>query len=883
MNTDDRPNPEQLLEAIKLEESRLERGSLKIFIGMSAGVGKTFAMLAEARQLKSEGVDVVVGIVATHGRKETAVLLEGLKVIAPKSIEYKGKYFDELNLDEILKIHPQIVLVDELAHSNIPSSRHPKRWQDIIELLDNGIDVYTTLNIQHIESLKDIIEGIVRIPIRETVPDQIVDMAAYIQLVDLTTDELLQRLKEGKVYLGGQSEIAARNFFQKDRLTALREMALRYAAEKVDHDLHVMVGSEDRVSEWKPRERLLVSISPSPSSQKLIRTGRRLASRLDAPWIVLHVQNGRILNESESAMLAKNLAMARDLGAEVLTTDDPDVAAGIQRVAHQKGVTQIIIGRSPKPSFFNFFSRHTLLDKLAEECSDIDVHVIRQEIPSIDYRKRIAAFFSMKQAYSYVFAFIYVWVLTGLSALAISYINYRVVGFVFLIGIMLLSIFIRSGPIIFASILFVLNLNYFFIPPEWSFSIFSNEDNILLVLYFITAVTTGFLVDRARVRKEMLTKREESTEVLYDIVREIASAPSLEDLLQSVKERLGVLINGYFEILIKQVDNGIIFDKPMELISDEKEKNAAIWVFNNGREAGWSTTTLPANKNLYIPLKGHQEVVGVLVYRPKADYSLTTEEKNFLYTVGKQLSNYLERSFADEKIRQHQYLTQIEKIYQTVLGSLSHGLQSPLITIKEAVKALKVAPEVTEKKIVDRQVHRIENSSEGLLRVFDNVFIMAKLNTGLVSIYKQLHNVEDLLDVSYEKAQNMLGKRKLIIKKDGEFPLVPCDAGLIEILLNNLILNAISYSPLDSTIEIEAKEIDGKVMISVSDEGPGIPDDMLDAVFDKFYRVPGNASPGLGLGLAIAQRIAKIHQGHLIAQNCPSGGAKFSLFLPAET
>lgn len=877
MNGDDRPNPEELLKAVQHEDTGNSKGRLKIFLGMAAGVGKTYSMLMEARQLAQDNVDVVVGLVDTHGRKDTAGLMTGLKVVPLKKVEYKGIQFEEMDLEAIIKMRPKVVLVDELAHSNLPGSRHPKRWQDVVELLENGIDVYTTLNVQHIESLKDIIEVITEIPIKETVPDMVIDMATYIQIVDITTDELLQRLKEGKVYFGGQSKIAAEHFFQKDRLTALREMVLRYAAEKVDHDLHGMVSMVGRGAGWNPRDKLLVAINHEPQSQRLLRVARRLAFNLDAPWIVMHVRDGRILSESENAMLSKNLAIARDLGAEVIVIESPDVGEAIQRMARQKGVTQIVIGRSKRRSLFGLSRRHTLLDRLARECGDLDVHAIRYEretsnVVPIGWSTK----FSFSNVYSYFLVFLWVCILAGINGLALPYIGYKVVGFIFLLGLLCLSLFFRKGPIFFASILYAIIWAYYFVP----FDVSTNEDTALLVLYLLTAIVTGVLTDRARARKEMSEKREVRIQALYDIVKHIATAPSTQDIIQSVTEKLGTLLNGSFEILIKTIDNGLDFEKPSLLVSDEKEKGTAVWVFDKGHEAGWSTNTLPSSPNLYIPLKSYSEVVGVLIYRPKMDKQLNTEEVQFLYTVSQQFANYLERTFVEEKTRQKELREQVEKIYQSVLKSITVELQSPLNTIQEAIQALRYEQDFIENSKASSEVHRIENSSEGLTHLFDNVSAMGRLSRGVMPLHIELHNIRDIIDVCYERIKNYLEERQVSINAEENMRFVPCDSSLIAILIHNLLLNAVTYSPVKSVILVDVREQGDSVLISVADEGSGIPEDMIDAVFEKFYRLPGTKSPGIGLGLAVAKEIAEIHHGVLKVANRPTRGAIFTLILP---
>lgn len=878
-----RPSPETLLEAIKGEDKRNRRkGYLKLFLGMAAGVGKTYAMLEEAQILHREGVDLVVGIVDTHARPETAQLLDGLEIIPAKKIIYRDHEFEELDLKEVLKRHPQLVLIDELAHTNVPGSLHEKRWQDVLEILDNGINVFTTLNVQHIESLKDVVESIASVTVRETVPDSMIATATFIQLVDLTPDELLQRLREGKVYLGDQSQLASKHFFQKDRLTALREIVLRYTAEQVDHDLHGMVPTTEQTFGWKPREHLLVAVDHSPESQKLIRSTRRFAFNLDAPWVAVHVYDGRILDESESNVLNSNLSLARDLGAEVITTNDPDIAEGIQRIARQKGVTQIVLGKSPERPFLSLFRPPSLLRRLTKEWSDVDIHLIRQEPFTSSSKWRYRTMFMQIPIYSYLMVTLFVCALALFGYLIDPFTGYHVIGMLFLFGILLMSLFFKLGPILFGSILSAIIWIYLYIPSN-NVIIGANEDTILLILFFLTAIVTGTLVNRAKEHKELLAKREESTQAQYDIVRYIASARSKNEIFSLVQERLGKELNGIIEIFIKRIDNGIVFTEATKLKLDDKEQSVALWSFENGKEAGWSTTTLPSAKNLYIPLNGPKEIVGVLAFHPNENRVLSFEDINFLHTVAHQLSNYLERTFTEERTRRIDYLNQIEKIYQTVLKSISTELQSPLSSIQEAIQvavsSLSVEP---EKKEVAREIHKIENSSEKLLTLLDNVSLMAKLGSAVIPLNKSKHNVSQLINNCVEKFKTILGERRFNVKIDQNLPLVDFDLNLMELLLHNIITNAIENSPSDSIIEIEAKRVGSRLLISISDQGKGIPNDLLNTVFEKFYRLPGTTTPGIGLGLSIAKRIAEIHHGNLKAENRPGGGSVFTLTLPIE-
>lgn len=878
MSEEDRPNPEDLLESIKREESKRTKGKLKIFLGMAAGVGKTYAMLEAAQKLQKERVNLVVGTINTHGREDTAKLLEGLQIVPEKWIKYKDTVFEELDLDAILKSKPQLVLVDELAHSNVPGSRHPKRWQDVVELLDHGIDVYTTLNVQHIESLKDLIERITGITIRETVPDLVVDTATSIELMDISPDDLLRRLGEGKVYLGDQSVIAARNFFQEDKLTALREIVLRYTAEKVEHDLQGMVSTIERPDGWKLRERLLVAVSHSPHSQKLIRITRRLAFNLDAPWIAVHVDTGKSLNKEDAETLAKNIALARDLGAEVITTNGPDIAQAIQRIARQKSVTQIIIGRTPHRWFLDLFQSNTLMDHLARECSDIDLHVIRQTLFSKSYGRKWKWPRLSDPISSYFIVTCCVVLLSVFSWFFLSVFSYKVVGFVFLLGILFLSLFFKKGPIFFASILYGLIWIVFFL-PEQEFGNTPNEDIILLVLYLLTAIVTGVLTDRAKMHKQMLEKREKSLEILYNIVGEIAGASSLKDVLISVKGGLKTALGGHVEIMVKDIDDGLVYDESIPLAKNEKEKAASSWVFQNGKEAGWSTSTLPLAQNLYIPLKGLKETVGVLAYQPKTDKELSIEEKNFLYTVAHQLANYIERYFSEERSRKYEQHKQIEKTYESILNLISNLFEGPLMNIQDAVKDLKKIEFPNQTFEVVKPVERIYVSSESLARILENICAMVNLNAGLTPVNRTMHDLKELINFCVERVKKTLLPYNWTLILDENLPQILFDYELIELLFYNLAFHVVEFAPPESTVEIQAKSIGDYVVMSISGEGQSIPPDMVDVVFEKFYREPGT-SKGLGLGLAIAKTIAEVHNGTLKIKSRPKGGMSFSLYLP---
>ncbi len=609
---------------------------------MSAGVGKTYAMLEEAQQRLREGMNVVIGTINTHGRVETAKLTEGLKTIPLKWVTYKDAVFEELDIDEILKLKPALVLIDELAHTNVPGSRHPKRWQDVVEILDAGIDVYTTLNVQHVESLKDVVERIAGIQIRETVPDIILERATQIELVDIPPSVLLQRLKEGKVYLGEQSLLAAQNFFKVDRLTALREIALRFTAEKVDHDLH---GMQSRG--WKTRERLLVAIGPSPYSQHLIRAARRLAYELDAPWIAVHVNTGMALSDEDQTMLAKNLDLARDLGAEVMTTFDVDIVAALHKISLQKKVSQILIGRPTTHPLWDLF-RENIVDRLMKESTHVDIIVVRQEgLPTMLSQMTRLSYPLIGSPIAYGMIFAIGMVMTFLGYLLSPVIGYQAVGFSFLFAILLLSLFVGRGPIILGSVLSAFSWYVFFVPAKTS----NAEDLAILILYLLTGIIVGGLTSRIKEKELLLSRAEEKSGALYEIEKEIANANSYDQMRQGVVLRLQTLFPGEFDILTEKDDGHLIERGRLPILHDDKERAVAAWSFEHQKVAGWSTDTLPSAACIYFPIVGSKGCLGVLAYHPKNQRPLTIMEEEFIRTVIQQISAFLQKSEAAEKAK----------------------------------------------------------------------------------------------------------------------------------------------------------------------------------------------------------------------------------------
>lgn len=877
-----RPNPDELLNIVNAEAAKAT-AQLRIFFGMSAGVGKTYAMLEAAHEAKEDGVDVVIGVAETHGRRETAELLEGIEVIPKKKINYRGTLLEEMDLEAILRRKPKLVVVDELAHTNAPNSIHPKRYQDVLQLLEAGIDVYTAVNVQHIESRKESVEKITGIAIRETVPDSIIERANHIELIDITPMGLLKRLKEGKVYIEERAERAAQNFFKEAPLSALREIALRLTAEKVDYDLQDYSKLHGSEGPWNTNERLMVAVSHSPYSERLIRATRRYAFNLEAPWMAIHVDTGAALSNTDQAQLSKNLGLARELGAEVVTVPDIDVTEALQRVAKQRNVTQMIIGRPTQRFLRDHLEGGTVLDRLVRQSGEFDVHVIRQEALEKGPRRWIPQFSNLSAWIQYWYVF---WIMVGVTVLAnvtSGFLGFRSIGFIYLLVILGLSLGFSLGPVLFSAALSSLLWNFFFIPPKYTFAISSSEDILLCLSYFVVAVTTGYLTYRIRKHERIFQEREERTQFLYQVTKDIAAGGGKEVYLSKVAEQLANILKGNCGFILKnaeKLDFNIISSEYMQL--SEKEQAVALWAFENEKAAGWSTDNLPSSRNFYLPMKTSDGPVGLIVFRPKKIKRLGIDHENLLFTVGNQVAIALERESLEEKSKTTDRLRESEKLHQALMNSVSHELRTPLTTIIGSASTL------SEEKIQENPVMRKELSEElvrashRLNRVIENLLDMTRLNSGMLTLKKDWYDIRELLRITVKRLGNDLAGHAVDFNF-GDVPLVKIDYRLLEQVFSNLILNAVSYTPENSPIHISVHEETGRLVIRVRDEGKGLPPEALHRVFEKFYRVPGTKAGGTGLGLFIAKSLIEAHQGTIVAQNSSSGGAEFVIQLPIES
>lgn len=876
MDNNRRPDPDRILAQLKREETIKNRGALRIFFGMCPGVGKTYAMLRAAQEQHKLGKNIVVGIVETHGRSETERMLTGLQSVPLKNFLHRKTLIKEMDIDSILRIRPDIVLVDELAHTNAPGSRHYKRYQDVIELIESGISVFTTLNVQHIESRADIVQQITGIQVRETVPDSIWEIADQIELIDISPQELLKRLKEGKVYLGERAARAEENFFKEAYLVALREIALRFTAEKVDHDLRGHISVKQLTTPWNTNERLMVAVGHSPSSAKLIRAARRMAFSLEAPWIAIHIDNEVRLSTFDQETLFRNISLARELGAEIVTLRANNVIATLNEIALEKNVTQIIIGRPEKGKV------HTLLEELINQMTNVDVHIIRQEEDTQEWRskrKKTILPFSGNGPVPYSNVFYFLSALTFLSFVLNPYIGYKAVGFLYLMGVIIVGFSSTLGPILFASIGGAILWNYFFIPPSMTFLIGNSEDIMMCVSFILVGSLSGYLARKSKKRELVLSQRDRETRAMLKLLEGYSQALTIKEICELTDVTCQQMFNSQVKILLTTEDGNLSRKSTTSGHVSEKEYALAIWSFENKRIAGWATNTLADSKCRSVPLVVTGKVIGVLLFYPTMK-NLSPSEEALLNNIIIQLGNALEHISLQKQNQNVRLLEESEKLHQTLLNSVSHEMRIPLTSIIGTVNALQDTKILNDQEKVKLLSLELLDSSERLNRVIENLLDMTRLNSGFLSLNEEWTEVLDIVQttINHIKHEN----HKLLIEELSENLFLLCDWKLVEHALTNLLLNAIAYSPAGSTIKVQIEqEEERRVFIRIIDEGNGIPEDKIQTIFDKFYRLPGSPTGGVGLGLSIVKGIMNAHGGLVYAGNRRDRpGAVFTLEFP---
>lgn len=882
----DRPDPDALLAAIQKEEALAERGKLKIFLGMAAGVGKTYTMLESAQQQRAGGVDVVIGYVELHGRAETEALIDGLPVVPRTRFEHENRVIEEMNLDGVLARKPTLALVDELAHTNAPGSRHPKRYQDVLELLDAGIDVYTTVNVQHFESRADAVRQITGITVTETVPDSLLDSAFEIELIDLSPEELRKRLAEGKVYTPERAELAAHNFFREGNLTALREMALRLTAEQVDHDLQDYRTLKQITTTWKSLERLMVGVSPSPLSERLVRWTRRMSHSLEAPWLAVYVESSRVLSPADQAQLAHNIDLVKTLGGELITTSDVDVISALMRIARQRNVTQIVVGKPLRSAFQEFLSGGSLVNRLVRASGEIDIYVVtgdESDVKTVRPPIPVPVFHSELKQYIIAIGVIVSVLLIGL--LIVPLFGYQSVALLLLTAVLLIGLFVGRGPVLIAATLSALLWDFLFIPPIFTFSISKVEDGLIFILYFFTAIITGTLTARARDQEKLVRLREERTMALYEFTRGIANALTLDEIVSQAVHAIQRSFGAELVIVLQGAD-GTLRSHPHSASTftlDEKEWGVADWSFHNAKPAGLFTDTLPSASAQYLPLIIPGGVVGVVGIRPRQSERLSLDQDALLETLVSQTALAIQRAILDKSAERTAVLEESERLYTTLLNSISHELRTPIATIMGATSVLLDQKSVPSDQSRQELGSDIQDATQRLNRLVDNLLDMTRLDSGRLALSLEWSDVNDLIHASVKRVEASLSKHDLIVEVPPNLPLIRIDFVLLEQALVNLLHNAAMYTPPGTRVRVNAQVDGDELLIIVADRGPGLPVEDTQRVFEKFYRAPGAATGGTGLGLSIVRGLVEAHGGTITAENRPTrGGARFIIRLPLE-
>ena len=887
---DHRPLPEALLEAARREEGRV--GKLRIFVGAAPGVGKTYEMLQQAHARGKDGYDIVVGVVETHGRKETEALLEGLQVIPRRRLEYREQSLEEMDLDAIIERRPQIVLVDELAHTNAPGSRHPKRYLDVEELLQHGIDVYSTVNIQHIESLNDVVAQITHVRVRETVPDSVFDRADAVELVDLTPEDLIQRLKEGKVYVPKQAERALTNFFSPANLTALRELALRRTADRVDEQLFTEMQARAIQGPWAAGERILVCISEDPRAAGLIRYAKRLADRLHGPWTALYVETRRSLQLSEEQRdrIADTLRLAQALSGDPVTIPGGSrgVADDVVAYAHANNITQIIIGKSTRTRWFEIVHGSVVHD-LVRQSGNISVHVIAgdavagEPIPKkVVKPAKTRATFDLR---STVFSLLIVGGAVVVGELLWPWIGNENIALVFLTAIVIIAVSFGLWPSLAASIVSALCYNFFFTDPYYTLAISDPKDVIAVVFFTFVAIIVSNVAARARIQAVAAMDRARVTESLYSFSRKLAGVATLDDVLWATAYQTALMLKVRVVLLLPERGDIVVkAGYPPEDILDEADIAAAKWAWQNNRVAGRGSDTLPGAKRLFLPMRTGRGAIGIVgIDSDKPGPLLTPDERRLLDALIDQSALAIERVHLVEDMDSVKRTVETERLRSALLTSISHDLKTPLAAVLGAAGALRdLSSKLTDAEKADL-LATIVDESERLNRFIANLLDMTKLESGAIVPNAALHDLSEIVGSALRRANKITARRRVELDLAAGLPMLNLDAVLFEQVLFNLLDNAAKYSPEDTTIRIRSFRDADTVTVQVLNEGSGIPPAELERIFDKFYRVEkgDRVRAGTGLGLAISRGFIEALQGTITAANrADYNGAVFTIRLP---
>ncbi len=887
LNRDGRPSPEALLEAV----GQPGRGRLKLFLGAAPGVGKTFEMLTSARARLREGVDVVIGVVETHGRAETEALLRGLPVIPRRQVTYMGHTLAEMDLDAILARRPALVLVDELAHTNAPGSRHAKRYMDVEELLEAGIDVYTTLNIQHVESLTDVVAQITHVRVRETVPDNIIDRADEIELIDLTPEDLIQRLKDGKVYVPQQAARAITHYFRPGNLAALRELALRRTAQRVDAQMVNYMQSHAIPGPWAAGERVLVCIDDNLAASAVVRHARRFADRMRVPWTALHVETARLprLGESAQDRIAEALRLAERLGAEAVTIPGEDVADTVLDYARANNFTHVIVARSRRAGWRNLL--HGRVERrLIAKAGEINIHLLAAAPEaSADAPKGMGKPAAAPRrpldlrSYGGSIAFV-------AAGLAVAMVLRHVlavsdVALVFLTAVLVTAITYGLFPALFACLVSVLAYNFFFLPPLYTFTIEDPENVVALFFFAVVAVIASNLTARVRAQAITARARAKTTEELYQFSRKLAVAVDLDDLLWATAHQIALMLKVRVVLVLPEgAELAVRAGYPPEDMLEAADLAAAKWCFQHNRAAGRGADTLPGARWLFLPMRTGRGPLGVVgIDRDDPAPALSPDQMRLLHALSDQAALAIERVKLAEDVERARLAALSDRLRAALLTSISHDLRTPLASIIGSASSLASTDGVLEPAVREGLLRTILEEAERLNRFIGNLLDMTRLEAGRVGPSLERADLSDIAGAVLRRAEKLLASHRVVVDLPPDLPMLEIDVVLFEQVLFNLLDNAAKYAPSGTTITLGARREGARVLIEVSDEGEGIPPGDLERVFDKFYRARGadQRRAGTGLGLAICRGFMEAMGGTISVANRPDrSGAVFTLALP---
>jgi two-component system, OmpR family, sensor histidine kinase KdpD len=887
--SDVRPDPEALLERMRREERSAARGKVKIFFGASAGVGKTFAMLAAARRVREQGRDVVVGVVETHGRSETAALLEGLEALPPKKIPHKERLLTEFDIDAALARRPSLILVDELAHTNAPGSRHPKRWQDVDELLANGIDVFTTLNVQHLESLNDVVGGITGIKVWETLPDTFFDRADEIVLVDISADELLGRLKEGKVYLPEQAERAARNFFRKGNLMALRELALRRTADVVEEEVQEYRADKAIDIAWKTEAQILCCIGPSPGAEHMVRSAARQAARLNVEWTAVYVETPRLqrLPREERERILRVVKLAQELGARtaILTGNDP--VEEIVHYARSHNIATVVVGRGAER---RLPWRRSVSDIIAKAAPEMDVVEIGRGArdagvplagPAILPEDADPRRFDKRMRYAKTAA---ACVLTTLAAWALyPYFDLANIVMIFLLTVVLVGARWGRGPAVFAAVVNVLAFDFFFVPPRFSFAVSDVQYLLTFAVMLAVGLVTGQLTAGVRYQARVASHREERARTLYEFARDLSGLLTTGQVIEVAEGFMAKAFRARVVILVPDAD-GRPVSPTLRGMTNPVDGVIAQWSYDHAQPAGAGTDTLPGNEFLFLPLKAPMRNRGVLAIRPERQRLLMIPEQRRQYeTFAALVAIALERVHYVDVAREALVKIESERLRNSLLAALSHDLRTPLAALLGLAESMPFTRPPMSEEQAD-MAKSIAEESRRLIALVNNLLDMAKIQSGEVRLHLEWHALEEVVGSALRGLRQALANHTVLVELAADLPLVQMDAVLIERVLVNLLENASKYTPAGTRVTIAAETRADELVVSVSDDGQGLPKGKEEAVFEKFARgEKESATPGVGLGLAICRAIVEAHHGKIRAEAGRAQGARFLFTLPLGT